>query len=149
MNYPISVNFRETSASGSPMRLSLTDVSVQVVPPVNQATENQSLVCRVNSRGTGAAPQLIGELVDDVAHQAHRDNADKGGRSSKSIDEALIAGAIAGVVRAAQRNGQTIEELQAEMLADHQMLAWEERCLLNDIVTEAWKRMAIAPPDHA
>lgn len=69
-------------------------------------------------------------------------------RNAKPVDETLISGAIAGVVRAAQRQGQTIEELQAEMLADHQMLAWEERRLLSEIVTEAWQRMAIAFPDH-
>ncbi|MGB3495433.1 MAG: hypothetical protein WBA57_22075 [Elainellaceae cyanobacterium] len=65
-------------------------------------------------------------------------------KNTQPVNEALIAGAIAGVVRAAQRRGQTIEELQAEMLADHQMLDWEERRLLSEIVTEAWQRMAIA-----
>lgn len=61
--------------------------------------------------------------------------------SAAPIDATLVAGAIAGVIRAAQCKGQTLEELQAEVLADDQLLGWEERQLLSEIVTEAWNCM--------
>jgi len=131
----------------------MTSAPVQFIQPVNKATENQSLVCSLSGTVPIASLRRADHADDSDGLQPTfpMENAlekltDSRGRA---VDETLIAGAIAGVVRAAQRRGQTIEELQAEMLADHQMLSLEERLLLSDIVTEAWERMAIAPAERS
>ncbi len=55
-----------------------------------------------------------------------------------SIDSDTMATAIAGVIHGARQKGQTLDELRAEVLADDHLLKWNERCLLSDIVAEAW-----------
>lgn len=59
----------------------------------------------------------------------------------KPINEELIAAAIAGVVSIARSQGQSLEDLTAEVLADDSLLDWESRCWLSDIVTQAWKTL--------
>lgn len=59
----------------------------------------------------------------------------------KPINEELIATAIAGVVRIARSNGQSLEELTAEVLADDSLLDWEARRWLSDIVAQAWQSL--------
>jgi len=55
------------------------------------------------------------------------------------VDEELIAAAIAGVVQIARAQGQTLEELTAEVLADDHWLDSSQRRWLSDIVTQAWQ----------
>lgn len=55
-----------------------------------------------------------------------------------SVDFDTMAAAIAGVIYDARQKGQTLEELKAEVLVDDHLLPWDERCLLSDIVAEAW-----------
>lgn len=153
MNYPTSTNFRAPFADEPSVQVPSAQPSMQPMQSVIEATEVSILECRVDHFPVVFVPKSVKRVPegdDGATHllQAHGDTFDKCvAGSKKSVDEALIAGAIAGVIRAAQRKGQTIEELQAEMLADHQLLDWNERCLLNEIVTEAWQRMAIAPLD--
>jgi hypothetical protein len=56
----------------------------------------------------------------------------------KTVNEELVATAIAGVVRIARSKGQTLEDLTAEVLADDRVLDRDSRRRLSDIVTEAW-----------
>jgi hypothetical protein len=56
----------------------------------------------------------------------------------ETVDEELVATAIAGVVRYARSQGQTLEDLTAEVLADDRVLDWESRRRLSAIVAEAW-----------
>ncbi|MGJ3247705.1 MAG: hypothetical protein ACFE0I_16720 [Elainellaceae cyanobacterium] len=59
----------------------------------------------------------------------------------KPIDEEIVAAAIAGVIRVARSNGQSLEELTAEVLADDRILNWEVRCWLSELVTQTWKSL--------
>ena len=55
-----------------------------------------------------------------------------------SVDEALVATAIAGVVKIARSQGQSLDDLTAEVLADDQLLDNVQRNWLSKIVAEAW-----------
>ncbi|AFZ45586.1 hypothetical protein PCC7418_3474 [Halothece sp. PCC 7418] len=57
------------------------------------------------------------------------------------VDEELIAAAIAGVVQIAKAQGQTLDELTAEVLADDHWLDASQRRWLSDIVAQAWKSL--------
>ncbi|WP_088891629.1 hypothetical protein [Leptolyngbya ohadii] len=57
------------------------------------------------------------------------------------VNEELIVAAIAGVVHVARSQGQSLEDLTAEVLADDSLLDRELRRWLSDIVTEAWKTL--------
>ncbi|MGJ3251348.1 MAG: hypothetical protein ACFE0J_09490 [Elainellaceae cyanobacterium] len=59
----------------------------------------------------------------------------------KPIDEEIVAAAIAGVIRVARSNGQSLEDLTAEVLADDRILNWEVRCWLSELVTQTWKNL--------
>ncbi|HEY9872792.1 MAG TPA: hypothetical protein V6D12_05125 [Candidatus Obscuribacterales bacterium] len=56
----------------------------------------------------------------------------------KPVDEELVAAAIAGVVQIARSNGQSLDELKAEVLADDRLLDKVQRRWLSDIVAQAW-----------
>lgn len=55
------------------------------------------------------------------------------------VDEELIAAAIAGVIRLARSQGQSLEELTAEVMADDSLLDYSSRLELSEIVTQAWQ----------
>ncbi|NBD32435.1 MAG: hypothetical protein GVY17_05575 [Cyanobacteria bacterium] len=57
------------------------------------------------------------------------------------VDEELIAAAIAGVVQIARAQGQTLDELTAEVLADDHWLEPSQRRWLSDIVAQAWQSL--------
>lgn len=59
------------------------------------------------------------------------------------INEELIAAAIAGVVQIAHSQGQTLEELTAEVLAEDHWLDPSQRRWLSDIVAQAWQLLLI------
>ncbi len=59
----------------------------------------------------------------------------------KPINEELIAVAIAGVVQIARSNGQSLDDLQAEVLADDNLLDRDARRWLSDIVEQAWQTL--------
>ncbi len=54
------------------------------------------------------------------------------------VDEELVAAAIAGVVQIARSQGQSLQDLTAEVLADDTMLDKVQRRWLSDIVAQAW-----------
>lgn len=57
----------------------------------------------------------------------------------RPINEETIAAAIAGVVKIARSQGQSLEELTAEVLADDHLLDLVQRRWLKDLITQAWK----------
>lgn len=57
----------------------------------------------------------------------------------KPVDEELVAAAIAGVVRIVRAQGQSLEDLTAQVLADDPMLNQQQRRWLSQLVTQAWE----------
>jgi hypothetical protein len=57
----------------------------------------------------------------------------------KPVDEELVAAAIAGVVKIVRAQGQSLEELTAQVLADDPMLNKQQRRWLSQLVTQAWE----------
>ena len=58
-----------------------------------------------------------------------------------TIDEELIAAAIAGVIGIARSRGQSLEDLTAEVLEEDQLLDTNQRRWLRDLVIQAWKNL--------
>ena len=59
----------------------------------------------------------------------------------KPVDEELVAAAIAGVVQIARQQGQSLDELTAEVLAEDGWLDPAQRRWLSDIVKQAWESL--------
>ncbi len=59
----------------------------------------------------------------------------------KPIDEELIAAAIAGVIKIARSQGQSLDELTAEVLSEDPLLDQVQRRWLSNIVAQAWKSL--------
>ncbi len=57
------------------------------------------------------------------------------------ITEELIASAIAGVIQVARLNGQSLDDLVAEILADDTLLDSQQRHWLGEVVTVAWENL--------
>jgi hypothetical protein len=59
----------------------------------------------------------------------------------KSINEDLVASAIAGVVQVARSNGQSLDDLMAEILEDDFLLNPQQRRSLGEVITVAWEEL--------
>lgn len=57
---------------------------------------------------------------------------------NKSLDEEIIATAIAGVVQIARRQGQSLEDLTKDILQDDRVLDLDRRKWLSEIIIQAW-----------
>lgn len=57
---------------------------------------------------------------------------------NSSVNEEVIASAIAGVVQIARRQGQSLEELTTGILQDHSVLELDRRKWLSDLIIQAW-----------
>lgn len=57
----------------------------------------------------------------------------------KPVSEELVAAAIAGVITIVSAQGQSLEQLTAQVLADDSLLDLEQRRWLSDLVTQAWE----------
>ncbi|HHP7232115.1 MAG TPA: hypothetical protein ACFCUY_14805 [Xenococcaceae cyanobacterium] len=55
-----------------------------------------------------------------------------------SISEDIIALAIAAVVKIARQQGQSLEEIQEQVLQDHSILDMVQRRWLKDLMAKAW-----------
>lgn len=55
------------------------------------------------------------------------------------VDEELVASAIAGVIKIVRSQGQSLEELTAQLLADDPLLDQQQRRWLSKLVTQAWE----------
>lgn len=61
--------------------------------------------------------------------------------AQRPVDEETIAVAVAGIVRIARSQGQSLEELTAEVLADDPVLDRVQRLWLSRIVAQAWQSL--------
>ena len=59
----------------------------------------------------------------------------------KSISEDIIALAIAAVVKIARRQGQSLEEIQEQVLQDDSVLDLVQRRWLKDLIAKAWEML--------
>jgi hypothetical protein len=57
----------------------------------------------------------------------------------KPVDEALVAAAIAGVIKIVRDQGQSLEELTAQLLAEDTLLDKQQRQWLSQVVAQAWE----------
>jgi hypothetical protein len=60
----------------------------------------------------------------------------------KPVDEELVAAAIAGVVQIARSQGQSLDDLTAEVLAEDNLLDRTQRIWLSNIVIQAWQSLS-------
>jgi hypothetical protein len=60
----------------------------------------------------------------------------------RRVDEEMIAAAIAGVVKMARSQGQSLDDLTAEVLADDPLLDQVQRRWLSQIVAQAWQSLS-------
>lgn len=60
------------------------------------------------------------------------------------VDEELVAAAIAGVIQIARSQGQSLDDLTAEVLAEDTLLDQVQRRWLSDIVAHAWDSLPSA-----
>jgi len=57
----------------------------------------------------------------------------------KPVDEELVATVIAGVIKIVRSQGQSLEDLTDEVLADDSLLDQTQRRWLSDVVAQAWE----------
>ena len=57
---------------------------------------------------------------------------------NNSIDEEVVAIAIAGVIQMSRRQGQSLEELTESILKDDRVLNLDRRQWLNEMIVQAW-----------
>ncbi|AFY50144.1 hypothetical protein Nos7524_4385 [Nostoc sp. PCC 7524] len=55
------------------------------------------------------------------------------------VDEELVASAIAGVIKIVRSQGQSLEDLTAQVLADDPVLDQQQRRWLSQLVSQAWE----------
>lgn len=60
----------------------------------------------------------------------------------KPVDEELVAAAIAGVIKIVRSQGQSLEELTDQLLADDSLLDKQQRRWLSQVVAQAWESFA-------
>jgi hypothetical protein len=63
-------------------------------------------------------------------------------RRHQRVDAELVATAIAGVIESARSQGQSLDELTAEVLAEDGLLDKGQRRWLSDLVTHAWTKLS-------
>jgi hypothetical protein len=57
----------------------------------------------------------------------------------RPVDEELVAAAIAGVIKIVRAQGQSLEEVTAQLLADDSLLDKQQRRWLSQVVAQAWE----------
>lgn len=58
------------------------------------------------------------------------------------VDTEIVASAIAGVIRLAQSQGRSLEDLKAELLEEDALLDAQERAWLSEVVASTWHELA-------
>ena len=61
--------------------------------------------------------------------------------SDKAVSEAHIATAIIHVIESARSQGQSLDDVISELMADDALLDRKSRNLLGDILTQAWNTL--------
>ncbi len=59
----------------------------------------------------------------------------------RPIDEEIIATALAGVIKIARHQGQSLEEVKAQVLNDDRVLDKLQRQKLSNLVAQAWEKI--------
>lgn len=59
----------------------------------------------------------------------------------RPVSEELVVAVIAGVINVARAEGQSLEELKAQVLSEDRLLDQATRRLLSDLVTQAWESL--------
>lgn len=59
----------------------------------------------------------------------------------RPVNEELVVAVIAGVINVARAEGQSLEELKAQVLSEDRLLDQATRRLLSDLVTQAWESL--------
>lgn len=59
----------------------------------------------------------------------------------RPVNEELIVAAIAGVINIARSQGQSLEDLKAQVLAEDSLLDRSTRRWLSSFVSQAWERL--------
>jgi hypothetical protein len=57
------------------------------------------------------------------------------------VDEELVAAVIAGVIRVVRSQGQSLDQLTTQVLADDKMLDRQQRHWLSQLVAQAWENL--------
>ncbi|WP_414544211.1 MULTISPECIES: hypothetical protein [Nostocaceae] len=60
----------------------------------------------------------------------------------KPVDEEIVAAAIAGVIKLVRSQGQSLEELTAQVLADDPVLDQQQRRWLSQLLTQSWEEFS-------
>jgi len=58
------------------------------------------------------------------------------------VNEELVAAVIAGTIKIVSAEGQSLEYLTAQLLADDSLLDIQQRRWLSDVVANAWAKFA-------
>jgi hypothetical protein len=58
------------------------------------------------------------------------------------VDEEVVAAAIAGVIKLVRSQGQSLEELTAQVLADDPVLDQQQRLWLSQLLTQSWEQFS-------
>ena len=66
----------------------------------------------------------------------------------RPINEEILAAAIAGVVKMARHQGQSLEDLTAQVLNDDRVLDALQRQKLSDWVIQAWEKLSYGGSDR-
>ncbi len=60
---------------------------------------------------------------------------------NSSVNEETIAAAIAGVIHIARQQGQSLEDVTANILKDDSLLDIDYRKRLSELIAQAWKML--------
>ena len=58
------------------------------------------------------------------------------------VDEELVATAIAGVIKIVRSQGQSLEELMSQVLAEDSVLDRQQRRWLGQVMSQAWENFS-------
>jgi hypothetical protein len=58
------------------------------------------------------------------------------------VDEQIVAAAIAGVIKLVRSQGQSLEDLTAQVLADDPVLDHQQRQWLSQLLTQSWEKFS-------
>ena len=60
----------------------------------------------------------------------------------KPVNEELLCAALAGVIQLVRSQGQSLEHLTAQVLADDSLLDIQQRRQLSEVLVQAWENFA-------
>ncbi|WP_338442153.1 hypothetical protein VZG28_03695 [Synechococcus elongatus IITB4] len=64
-------------------------------------------------------------------------------------DSETLATAIVGIIQLARTQGQSLADLQAEILTEDPLLEPRQRQWLSDLLLSTWQQLEATPPQHS